>query len=139
MVATQPRQWLRRLKPPWGDRPPLEERGRMTLFEQRALTLLCEHLAELRRRLIISVIAVFVGGVVVYIVYSHVLAFFLRPYCQILKDHHDHRACTLYVQNPVDQLTIRLKVSFFGGLGLALPVLLWQIWRFITPGLHPKE
>jgi sec-independent protein translocase protein TatC len=43
------------------------------------------------------------------------------------------------VSDPIQQLTERLKVSFFGGCAIGLPVLLWQLWRFITPGLNPNE
>jgi len=102
---------------------------------------LLEHLGELRHRIIVCTLTVFVGGIVVYFLYNHVLAFFLSPYCQILKGDHKSSpgSCTLYVQNPIDQLTIRIKVAFFGGCALALPVLLWQLWRFITPGLNPNE
>ncbi len=100
---------------------------------------LLEHLGELRRRVIISALAIFVGAIVVYIVYDHVLAYFLHPYCQVLRDAHRNQPCTLFVQNPLDQLTIRIKVSFFGGIGIGLPVIFWQVWRFITPGLNPNE
>jgi sec-independent protein translocase protein TatC len=102
---------------------------------------LLEHLAELRHRIIICVMVVLVGSVVVYFLYDHVLTFFLHPYCEILKSDPTSTPgrCTLYVQDPIDQLTIRLKVAFFGGVAIGLPVLLWQLWRFITPGLHPNE
>jgi sec-independent protein translocase protein TatC len=102
---------------------------------------LLEHLAELRHRVIVSVIAVALGALVMYFLYNHVLAYLLHPYCDILKA--DKAAspgrCTLYVNNPLDQLTIRIKVAVFGGIGLGLPVILWQLWRFITPGLNPNE
>ena len=102
---------------------------------------LLEHLAELRHRVIVSVIAIVLGAFVMYFLYNHVLTYFLHPYCDILRA--DKRLspgqCTLYVQDPLDQLTIRIKVAFFGGLALALPVVLWQLWRFITPGLNPNE
>jgi len=100
---------------------------------------LLEHLGELRHRIIVCVVTVFVGSIIVYFVYNHVLNFFLQPYCDILRSNHSLQKCTLYVNNPIDQLTVRLKVAFFGGCAIALPVLLWQTWRFITPGLHPNE
>jgi len=102
---------------------------------------LLEHLAELRHRVIVCAITIFVGAVVVYFLYDHVLAYFLHPYCQILRQNHRSSpgGCTLYVQDPIDQLTIRIKVAFFGGIGIALPVTLFQLWRFITPGLNPNE
>jgi sec-independent protein translocase protein TatC len=102
---------------------------------------LLEHIAELRHRIVVCALTVFVGAIVVYFLYDHVLNFFLHPYCQILKSNprSSPGRCTLTVSNPLDQLTERLKVSFFGGCAIALPVLLWQLWRFITPGLHPNE
>ena len=100
---------------------------------------LLEHLAELRHRIIVCVITVVLGAIVVYFLYDHVLNFFLHPYCEILKSGHSTQKCTLFVQNPIDQLTVRLKVSFFGGCAIGLPVLLWQLWGFITPGLNTNE
>ncbi len=111
-------------------RVPLEERGRMTLLE---------HLAELRHRIIVCVIALCVGGVVAYFLYDHILAFLEHPYCHVLRVNHINQACTLQVFDPLGKLTNRLKISSFAGAGLALPVILWQTWRFITPGLHPHE
>jgi sec-independent protein translocase protein TatC len=100
---------------------------------------LADHLRELRRRLIISVAAIAVGGVVAYFLYGHILTFFLHPYCTIQHQGHRNQPCSLVTLDPIDKLTIRLKISFFGGFVLALPVVLWQTWRFITPGLHPRE
>ena len=46
---------------------------------------------------------------------------------------------TFLITDPLDGFTTRMKVSGYGGLVLALPVVLWQVWRFITPGLHANE
>ena len=97
---------------------------------------LVEHLTELRRRLFISVAAVAVGGVVCFIVYDHILSFLLDPYCSVLPPG---KPCTLFIQDPLEGFAARLKVAGYGGLMLALPIVLWQLWRFITPGLHPRE
>jgi sec-independent protein translocase protein TatC len=43
------------------------------------------------------------------------------------------------ITGPLDGFAIRMRVSGWGGLVVALPVVLWQLWRFITPGLHPRE
>jgi sec-independent protein translocase protein TatC len=108
------------------------DRGRMTLVE---------HLAELRHRVIVSIVAVALGGLVAYFLYNHILGFFLHPYCQILKSDKtlSPGGCKLYVQDPIQQLTERLSVTVFAGIALALPIILWQLWRFITPGLNPNE
>lgn len=99
----------------------------MTLFE---------HLAELRRRLIVSVLAVVLGTILGYVLFPHILNFFMHPYCSTLPKGH---TCTLTVLSPLDNLTIRLKVAGFAGLFVASPVVLFQIWRFVTPGLRARE
>lgn len=100
---------------------------------------LLEHLGELRRRVIISVVAIAVGAVIAYFLYDHILSFLEHPYCHVLKVNHVKQACTLQVFDPLGKLTNRLKISFFAGCGIALPVMLYQLWRFITPGLNPNE
>jgi sec-independent protein translocase protein TatC len=51
----------------------------------------------------------------------------------------NHGRCALYVTSPLDGLSLRLKIGMFGGLVLASPVILWQLWRFVTPGLRAAE
>ena len=115
-----------------------DEGGQMTLME---------HLAELRNRLIKSAVAVVVGGVGCWIFYSFILDFLLEPYCQTIpvEDRIDSKlfgpegGCKLYVTDPLEPFRVRLTVAGYGGLALAMPVLLWQSWRFIAPGLYRHE
>ena len=93
---------------------------------------LVEHLRELRRRLIISIVAVTVGGIVAYVFYNQILHFLEKPYLDLT-----HKK--LVVLDPLEGFATRLKISAYGGLLFASPVVLWQVWRFITPGLHKKE
>jgi sec-independent protein translocase protein TatC len=95
-----------------------------------------EHLGELRRRLVISIVAVAVGAAVAFALYSHILSFFVHPYCRVVGPHHP---CQLFVTGPLDGFSIRLKIAGYGGLFIASPVVLWQLWRFVTPGLQAKE
>jgi sec-independent protein translocase protein TatC len=95
---------------------------------------LAEHLAELRRRFLVSAIAVSVFGVVAFIVYPTILKVLQHPYCAAIPNH-----CSFLVTNPLDGLTLRVKIGFFGGFLLATPILLFQAWRFITPGLKARE
>lgn len=81
------------------------------------------------------VLAIVVGSVIAYLIYGPILRFFTQPYCQISPSGH----CQLYVTGPVDGFALRVKVSGYGGVFLALPVILWQLWRFITPGLKDRE
>ncbi len=98
-----------------------------------AMTLV-EHLTELRRRVIVSAAAFLVAGTVAFVAYNWILALLKHPYCEVAPGH-----CGFYVTGPLDPLTLRVKIAAYGGLFLASPVLLWELWRFITPGLHPKE
>jgi sec-independent protein translocase protein TatC len=102
---------------------------------------LAEHLRELRRRIIICVIAVSVGGLVAFFLYNHVLEFLTHPYCEALKHRHMQApaGCNLVITDPLEGFATRLKVSGYLGLFLASPIVLFQLWRFITPGLRRKE
>lgn len=95
---------------------------------------LAEHLAELRYRFLVMAITVFVFGVLAFIFYTQLLKVLQDPYCAAVPGH-----CKFLVTNPLDGLTLRVKIAFFGGFLAASPVILWQTWRFITPGLKAKE
>ena len=95
---------------------------------------LVEHLTELRKRLFIAVLAIAVGAVVAFLLYSRILHFLVQPYCDIRKG-----SCKLYVTSPLEGIAVRLKIAGYGGLMISSPVVLWQLWRFITPGLHKQE
>lgn len=97
---------------------------------------LTEHLGELRRRLIVCVVAFAVATVVAYVFYPSILRFFEHPYCATLPKGS---SCSLYVTGPLEPFGIRLNVSAYGGLVLASPVLLFQLWWFVTPGLRANE
>jgi len=94
-----------------------------------------EHLVELRRRLVISLVAVVVAGVVVYVFADQVIGFFVDFY----QDATDGRQSALIFTGPLDGFTTRLKVAAYGGIALAFPVWIWQVWRFVTPALAPRE
>jgi sec-independent protein translocase protein TatC len=94
---------------------------------------LVEHLAELRQRIIVAAIAVGVGGIVAFVLYNRILDFLIGPYTDITGK------TTLIITDPLEGFTTRLKIAAFGGLALASPVVLWETWRFITPGLHKRE
>lgn len=100
--------------------------GQMTLME---------HLTELRKRLIISVIAIAVAMVVVTIFYEPLLDWLVEPYRQA----QDNPDAQLQQIEPTEGLSVRFKVTGYGGVALAMPVLLWQIWRFVSPGLYANE
>lgn len=101
---------------------------------------LTEHLGELRYRIIRSILAVVVGMLVVLLQYERLLRFLTEPYRDLCAENPDF-GCdgTLYGLGPLDGLAARMRISAYGGLILALPVIMWQIWRFVAPALHRKE
>jgi sec-independent protein translocase protein TatC len=107
--------------------------GRRERPSPDAMTLM-QHLAELRRRLIISVIGFVVGASIAAAFYQGMLNLLQHPLCRA--DPHN---CSFYVQGPLDPLTLRIQMAAFGGLLIASPVILFQMWRFITPGLSRHE
>ena len=100
---------------------------------------LTQHLAELRSRIIKSVLAVALGALLLMVFWDPVLDFLKQPYdtfCNTLKNQD---SCTFLATDPLGPLSARISVASWGGLVLALPVVLWQLWRFVVPGLHAKE
>ncbi len=94
-----------------------------------------EHISELRRRTMVAMAAFLVAGVLAWILYPHIVSWLQRPYCNVAGPQH----CKLYVTSPLDGLSLRIKISAYGGIFLASPVILWELWRFITPGLNSNE
>ncbi len=93
-----------------------------------------EHLREARRRTLISFGAVFILGIFAFVDYPQILRFLAEPYCQT-----QHHGCHFLVLEPLMGLSLRIKIALFGGILLASPIVFFQIWRFITPGLKAKE
>jgi sec-independent protein translocase protein TatC len=95
-----------------------------------------EHLAELRRRLLISLVAVAAGASVAFVVYGRILRFLQRPYCEALPKHE---SCRFLAVSVLDPFAVRLQIAAYGGLILAAPVVFWQLWKFVAPGLRAQE
>jgi sec-independent protein translocase protein TatC len=100
---------------------------------------LSEHLGELRQRLIIALVAFTAAAVIVYLFYNRLLTLLEHPYCQSLHVADGSTRCNLTVLGPLDGFAIRLNITGYGGLILASPFILYQLWRFITPGLKANE
>ncbi|MGI9604269.1 MAG: twin-arginine translocase subunit TatC [Acidimicrobiales bacterium] len=110
---------------------------------------LVEHLTELRGRLIKSVLAITAGALVCWIFYDQIFELLVRPYCDTLPTDAEQattgeglltqESCVLVTRDPLEEFSTRLTVAGYGGIALAIPVILWQAWRFITPGLYPHE
>jgi sec-independent protein translocase protein TatC len=96
---------------------------------------LVAHLRELRRRLIISIAALVVGFAICYTFSDNLYIMLARPLMPHLPPGSDFIAFT----GVVEPFFIYLKVGFLGGAILASPVLLFETWAFVAPGLYSKE
>ncbi len=101
--------------------------GEMTLFE---------HLGELRKRLIYCVVAVLIGAIVSWTWRNELFMFILEPLkiaaptAEMAKVHY---------KDLTEPFFVLLKTSVTAGIFLGLPVILWQIWGFVAPGLYRHE
>ncbi len=103
---------------------------------------LMEHLRELRNRLFISVLAILVIAVASWFFYERIINGLTRPYCQIPQVREQalgNGSCNLVVSTVLAPLMLQLQVSAIAGVLLASPLWLYQIWGFVTPGLHRNE
>jgi sec-independent protein translocase protein TatC len=109
---------------------------------------LTEHLAELRVRIIRSALAIVVGAILILAFYDRVLDFLLQPYTDLCNrrgaefcglSYTGDGEVRLFALDPLEGLSTRLRIATYGGIILALPVIMWQLWRFIVPALHAKE
>ncbi len=120
----------------------IPRRGR-TDGERTGSMSLMEHLEELRRRLIICVIALGAGSLPSWYLYEPLKDLLQKPYCTFLSENPSFRPfegpCALYISGPIEGFTLKLKIVLYLGLVLALPVVLYQLWMFIVPGLTNRE
>jgi sec-independent protein translocase protein TatC len=94
-----------------------------------------DHLAELRTRILICAVAITLGGVVAFWQFASLLDVLAGPYC----DLQSAEECLFLMTDPLEAFSVRLSVSFYAGIALAMPVILHQVWRFIAPGLYANE
>ncbi|MBI4775244.1 MAG: twin-arginine translocase subunit TatC [Deltaproteobacteria bacterium] len=92
------------------------------------------HLEELRKRLIICVAAVGVGFAICYGFSTQLFAFLVQPLRDVLP-----KGDTLVYTSLPEMFFIYLKIGFLAGALLASPIIFYQLWSFIAPGLYPNE
>lgn len=112
-------------EPDWDEEPESDEGGKMSFLD---------HLDELRRRIIYSVVAVLVGlGVSLFFV-NELFEFIFRPMQALLPAEQ-----TLIYTDPSEAFFLQIKIALMAGLILASPVVFAQVWLFIAPGLYAHE
>lgn len=94
---------------------------------------LWEHIAELRTRLFKIAIAVSLGAVIGWFLYPYILEILKHPFNEVQPDQ------PFIATEPLQAFGLRIKMSAYIGIGIAMPVIVWQVWRFVTPGLYPNE
>lgn len=100
---------------------------------------LIEHLTELRDRLIKIVLAIAFGVLIAFLLYNRIFHLLIGPYEHIANSDNSLTGGKLLQVDPLEGFGIRMKLAAYGGIAIAMPVILWQVWRFITPGLYAHE
>lgn len=98
--------------------------------ESQSLT---EHLTELRQRLIYSVLAILAGFAISFIFSDLLFDIIRRPIAPFLKENG------LVFTAPMDKFLAHIKVAFLGGMIVSCPLWIYQVWKFIAPGLYQEE
>ncbi|WP_458790862.1 twin-arginine translocase subunit TatC [Yoonia sp. MH D7] len=98
---------------------------------------LMEHLTELRERLIKSVLAFILGMVISFTVWNPVFNFLTEPLCDALAARG--QSCDLQFIALEEGFFVAISISLLGGLALGFPIISYQLWRFVAPGLYKNE
>lgn len=99
---------------------------------------LIEHLAELRQRLIYSFVAFIFGMIICFTIWNPIFDFLTHPLCSAmaLRGHSD---CGLILIKLQEGFFVAISISLLGGLVLSFPIIGFQMWRFVAPGLYKTE
>lgn len=98
-----------------------------------------DHLRELRWRLLVCVVVVTVLLIPAWFLYPWFSGTLQAPYCDALR-HLDAAAnCKFLNTQPLAPFALRLRIAGWGAVVLAMPVIVWQVWRFVAPGLYRRE
>jgi sec-independent protein translocase protein TatC len=100
---------------------------------------LVEHLEELRRRLLISIIAIAICSVAAMFFWDPIFGFLLTPLPNLSHSAGFALHGKLVISDPVGGFMVALKVSIAVGASIAIPVVLYQLWGFLAPAMTRKE
>lgn len=98
---------------------------------------LLEHLKELRDRILISLAAFVVGIFIAFAVWNPIFNFLTAPICDALAARGQE--CQLVLIKLQEGFFVAFRISVMGGFILAFPIIAWQLWRFVAPGLYKSE
>ncbi len=101
---------------------------------------LTEHLRELRSRLVKSGLAIGLGMVVGWVYYPQLFAWLSEPFSRVVDQAQAQgQEITLALTGVADPFVLQMQVAAVAGVVLSAPIWLYQLWRFVTPGLHRNE
>ena len=101
---------------------------------------LTEHLRELRSRLVKSGLAIAVGMVIGWMYYAEIFAWISMPFTDVIAAAKANgQDVVLALTGVADPFVLQIQVSAAAGIALSSPIWLYQLWRFVTPGLHRNE
>ena len=98
-----------------------------------------EHLGELRTRLRNAVVALLCGVAVAWVFHERLFFWLARPLASAWQKAGGIGTPTLHFKSPIEPLWVYMKVALLAGLFLASPVVFYQLWRFVAPGLYARE
>lgn len=98
---------------------------------------LIEHLAELRNRILCSLAAFIVAMVICFTVWNPIFNFLTHPICDALAERQQD--CGLVLIKLQEGFFVAVRISVLGGFALSFPIIAFQMWRFVAPGLYRTE
>jgi sec-independent protein translocase protein TatC len=98
---------------------------------------LIEHLAELRNRILYALAAFMVCFILGYVIWEHIFNFLTHPLCDVLSARG--QSCQLSLIKPQEGFFVAIRISMWGGFIMAFPIIAYQMWRFVAPGLYKSE
>ena len=102
---------------------------------------LLQHLAEFRERIFKSAIIISVGFIANWFLYNQIVAKLAQPVCDLnLAQKSGSKQCgALYINGVLGPINLQIKVSLIAGLIVTAPLWIYQLWAFVSPGLHKHE
>jgi sec-independent protein translocase protein TatC len=98
---------------------------------------LIEHLAELRTRILYAISAFMVCFIIGYVIWQPIFSFLARPMCTVLAARGQE--CQLILVKMQEGFFVAIRIAMWGGFIMAFPVIAYQLWRFVAPGLYHSE
>lgn len=98
---------------------------------------LIEHLKELRTRILYSIAAFVVCFILGYVIWQPIFNILSHPMCVVMAERGQE--CQLVLIKMQEGFFVAIKIAMWGGFAMAFPVIAYQMWRFVAPGLYRNE